>query len=53
VKYSTGERVWLPYHEVSRLEAVGQYLEALGVPSIQHLPKKISMGVSSVAAARF
>jgi len=42
VEYTTGDRVWLPYHEVSRLEAVGQYLEALGVRGIRHLPKKIS-----------
>src|SRR5205807_1028641 len=31
VEYSTGDRVWLPYHEVSRLEALVQYLEALGI----------------------
>ncbi|KAJ8582634.1 hypothetical protein M405DRAFT_920201, partial [Rhizopogon salebrosus TDB-379] len=37
IEYTTGDRVWLPYHEVSRLEAVSQYLEALGVPGIQHL----------------
>jgi hypothetical protein len=42
VEYTTGDRVWLPYHEVSRLEAVGQYLEAVGAPTIKHLPKKIS-----------
>ncbi|KAG2150795.1 hypothetical protein DEU56DRAFT_689539, partial [Suillus clintonianus] len=37
VEYSTGDRVWLPYHEVSRLKALVQYLEALGVPGIKHL----------------
>ncbi|KAJ8592857.1 hypothetical protein M405DRAFT_690043, partial [Rhizopogon salebrosus TDB-379] len=37
VEYTTGDRVWLPYHEVSRLEAVGQYLEAVGAPTIKHL----------------
>ncbi|KAG2141873.1 hypothetical protein DEU56DRAFT_715864, partial [Suillus clintonianus] len=37
VEYTTGDFVWLPYHSVSRLEAVGQYLEALGVPGIFHL----------------
>ncbi|KAG2154522.1 uncharacterized protein EDB93DRAFT_1081290, partial [Suillus bovinus] len=42
VKYSTGDRVWFPYHQVSQLEAVTQYLEALGVPSISHLPKKLT-----------
>ncbi|KAG2050019.1 hypothetical protein BDR06DRAFT_1067149, partial [Suillus hirtellus] len=42
VKYSTGDKVWFPYHQVSCLEALSQYLEALGVPGITHLPKKIS-----------
>ena len=42
VEYTAGDHVWLPYHEVSRLEAVGQYLEVLGVLSIKHLPRKIS-----------
>ncbi|OAX36170.1 hypothetical protein K503DRAFT_867760 [Rhizopogon vinicolor AM-OR11-026] len=48
VEYSTGDCVWLPYHEVSRLEALGQYLEALGVPGIQHLPKKVPGTLSGV-----
>jgi len=47
IEYTTGDKVWLPYHEVSRLEAVGQYLEALGVPSIKHLPRKVSAIQSS------
>jgi len=51
IEYTTGDRVWLPYHEVSRLEAVGQYLEALGVPSIQHLPRKISTTSPEISAA--
>ncbi|KAG1829928.1 hypothetical protein EV424DRAFT_1270966, partial [Suillus variegatus] len=37
VVYTTGDHVWLPYHVVSHLEALGQYLEALGVPGIKHL----------------
>ncbi|KAG1789226.1 hypothetical protein EV424DRAFT_1269908, partial [Suillus variegatus] len=37
VVYTTGDHVWLPYHVVSQLEALGQYLEALGVPGIKHL----------------
>ncbi|KAG2743902.1 hypothetical protein P692DRAFT_201666272, partial [Suillus brevipes Sb2] len=37
VEYTTGEHVWLPYHVTSRLEALGQYLESLGVPGIKHL----------------
>ncbi|KAJ8579463.1 hypothetical protein M405DRAFT_685739, partial [Rhizopogon salebrosus TDB-379] len=37
IEYTTRDRVWLPYHEVSRLEVISQYLEALGMPSIQHL----------------
>ncbi|KAF8836651.1 hypothetical protein BDN67DRAFT_910750, partial [Paxillus ammoniavirescens] len=30
VMYDTGDRVWLPYYEISKLEALGQYLEAQG-----------------------
>ncbi|KAG1850407.1 hypothetical protein F4604DRAFT_1515413, partial [Suillus subluteus] len=37
IVYSTGDKVWLPYHQVSRLEALVQYLEALGVPGVSHL----------------
>ncbi|KAG1888163.1 hypothetical protein F4604DRAFT_1489844, partial [Suillus subluteus] len=37
VEYTTGDHVWLPYHAVSRLKAVGQYLESLGVIGIKHL----------------
>jgi hypothetical protein len=51
VEYSSGDKVWLPYHEVSRLEAVGQYLETLGVPGIQHLPKKISRSPPEISVA--
>lgn len=54
VEYTTGDHVWLPYHVVSRLEALGQYLESLGVPGIKHLPRKIStppdhIGVASLS----
>ncbi|KAG2738349.1 hypothetical protein P692DRAFT_20654216, partial [Suillus brevipes Sb2] len=51
IEYTTGDRVWLPYHEVSRLEAIGQYLESLGVPGIKHLPKKISRSASDIGVA--
>jgi hypothetical protein len=51
IEYSTGDRVWLPYHEVSRLEVVSQYLEALGVPGIQHLPRKITHPPSNIPVA--
>ncbi|KAG0692130.1 hypothetical protein DFH29DRAFT_1009311 [Suillus ampliporus] len=51
VEYNTRDRVWLPYHEVSRLEATSQYLEALGVPGIQHLPKKISKVPANIPIA--
>ncbi|KAG1823034.1 hypothetical protein EV424DRAFT_1321630, partial [Suillus variegatus] len=36
VEYSSRDHVWLPYHEVSRLEAVTQYSESLRVPGIKH-----------------
>jgi len=42
VVYKAGDRVWLPYHEVSKLEALNQYFEALGIVKIGDLPKKIS-----------
>lgn len=40
--YKTGDKFWLPYHEVSRLEAMNQYLDLMGVKKIGELPKKIS-----------
>ncbi|KIK35109.1 hypothetical protein CY34DRAFT_96672, partial [Suillus luteus UH-Slu-Lm8-n1] len=51
VEYSMGDRVWLPYHEVSCLEAIGQYLEALGIPGIRHLPKQTPIKSSSIPTA--
>jgi hypothetical protein len=51
IEYSTGDRVWLPHYEVSRLEAVAQYLEALGGPGIKHLPRKFSNTPHSVSVA--
>ena len=48
IEYTTGNKVWLPYHEVSRFEAISQYLEALGVLSIKHLPRKVSAIQSSM-----
>lgn len=49
VEYSTGDRVWLPYYQVSCLEALSQYLEALGVPGISHLLRKISAASNSIS----
>lgn len=40
--YKTGDKFWLPYHEVSKLEAMTQYLELIGVKKIKDLPKKVS-----------
>ncbi|KAG1733848.1 uncharacterized protein EDB91DRAFT_1251155 [Suillus paluster] len=51
IEYMTGDRVWLPHHKVTQLEAVSQYLEALGAPGIQHLPKKISNAPTNIAVA--
>jgi hypothetical protein len=42
VLYTTGDQIWLPYVEVSRLEALMQYLEAQNVTSINDLPKRVS-----------
>ncbi|KAG0705257.1 hypothetical protein DFH29DRAFT_997048 [Suillus ampliporus] len=51
IEYTTGDKVWLPYHEVSRLEVVGQYLEALSIPGIQHLPKKTLLTSPNIEVA--
>jgi hypothetical protein len=40
--WKTGDRAWLPYHEVSHLEALNQYLESQGVSKISELPRRIS-----------
>jgi hypothetical protein len=40
LEYKTGDRVWLPYHEVAKLEALTQYLELQGVKLVSELPKK-------------
>ncbi|KAF9447437.1 hypothetical protein P691DRAFT_611582, partial [Macrolepiota fuliginosa MF-IS2] len=39
LQYKTGDQVWLPHHEVSRLEALTQYFELLGATSISNLPR--------------
>ena len=36
--WKTGDHAWLPYHEVSHLEALNQYLESQGVSKISELP---------------
>jgi hypothetical protein len=41
VIWKAGDCAWLPYHEISHLEAMSQYLEAQGAKSITQLPKKI------------
>src|SRR6202044_2763085 len=40
--WKSGDHAWLPYHEVSHLEALNQYLEAHGIANISKLPRKIS-----------
>jgi hypothetical protein len=42
LSWKTGDRAWLPYHEVSHLEALSQYLESQGVSRISELPRRIS-----------
>ena len=41
VLWKAGDRAWLPYHEISYLEAMTQYLKAQGVNSISQLPWQI------------
>ncbi|KAJ8475430.1 hypothetical protein ONZ45_g15608 [Pleurotus djamor] len=38
IRWTSGDVTWLPYHQVSHLQALAAYLEALGVPDIGHLP---------------
>jgi len=40
--WKTGDRAWLPYHEISHLEVLNQYLESQGVSKIGELPRRIS-----------
>ncbi|KIM76140.1 hypothetical protein PILCRDRAFT_798107 [Piloderma croceum F 1598] len=39
--WKSGDRTWLPYHEISHLEALTQYFKALGVTNISQLPRHI------------
>ncbi|KAF9011909.1 hypothetical protein BDQ17DRAFT_1420311 [Cyathus striatus] len=39
VKWKSGDSSWLPYYQVSHLDALNTYLELLGVPDISQLPK--------------
>ncbi|KAG9227856.1 hypothetical protein CCMSSC00406_0008678 [Pleurotus cornucopiae] len=38
VEWTSGDITWLPYHQVSHLQALETYLEAVGVSSIRDLP---------------
>ena len=42
VVWKAGDRAWLPYQEISHLEAMTQYLEVQGAKTISQLPKHIS-----------
>lgn len=44
--WKAGDEAWLPYHEISNLEVLNQYLEAQGVASIKDLPKRVSNDVN-------
>jgi len=37
IQRTTGDRSWLPYHEVSHLRALADYFEAIGVTGIENL----------------
>jgi hypothetical protein len=38
IKWKVGDTTWLPYSEISHLQALSDYLELLGVDSISNLP---------------
>lgn len=40
--WKTGDHAWMPYHKISHLEVVNQYLEAVGASSIDTLLKQLS-----------
>lgn len=35
VQWSTGDVTWVPYHDVSHLQAMAEYFEALDVPGVK------------------
>jgi len=37
IKWTAGDKTWLPYHEVSHLRALADYFEAIGVTGIENL----------------
>ena len=41
VLYTNGDSVWLLYLEVKQLEALSQYLEAQGAPTVNDLPRRV------------
>jgi hypothetical protein len=53
--WKSGDRAWLPYHEISHLEALTQYFEAQGVTNISKLPRHIakdnSLPIGRISAA--
>ena len=51
LRWAAGDTSWLPFHEVSHLTALSQYLEALGIDSIKKLPLSLaSHGPDGLAA---
>ncbi|KAG6805649.1 hypothetical protein H0H92_014596, partial [Tricholoma furcatifolium] len=46
VKWRAGDVTWMPYYQVSHLDALASYLDLLGVQDIADLP----MGTSAVAS---
>ncbi|KAG9221532.1 hypothetical protein CCMSSC00406_0009355 [Pleurotus cornucopiae] len=38
IEWTSGDVTWLPYHQVSHLQALETYLEAVGVANIRNLP---------------
>ena len=53
--WKSGDRTWLPYHEISHLEALTQYFKAQGVSNISQLPRHIakdnSLPIGRISAA--
>lgn len=42
VEYTSGDTAWLPYVEISHLEAFTQYLEALNIATAADLPRRVN-----------
>ena len=63
ILWKAGDITWLPYYQITHLEALNHYMEALGVNDISRLPRgqgrlpttdlQISIGMIEVSSAEY